>query len=290
MRTACEQIGLVTTDADVPELSVDNGSKKSDEDNVKATTAVRRRWILDRLQEQDFVSVKELADEFEMTEISLRRDLNALAEKGHIVRVRGGARRSRTAAASRRYAEEDQLNAQAKARIARAAAALLRGERTAFFYSGSTVARVAVALGDAERASLTIVTPSLPVITEASSWADPHLVVVGGLFLPNYLACVGPQAVESLRAISADVAVVGCDGLTAADGLTTPHQLVAEIGSVIVERARKTVVVADSSKIGRRGFTPIAPTSAIQTLVTDEGADPTELKALRDRGVEVHTV
>jgi DeoR/GlpR family transcriptional regulator of sugar metabolism len=271
-------------------LSVNNGSKKADEDNVKATTAVRRQWILDRLQEQDFVSVRELADEFEMTEISLRRDLNALAEKGHIVRVRGGARRSRTAAASRRYAEEDQLNAQAKARIARAAAALLRGERTAFFYSGSTVARVAVALGDAERASLTIVTPSFPVITEVSSWADPHLVVVGGLFLPNYLACVGPQAVESLRAINADVAVVGCDGLTATDGLTTPHQLVAEIGSVIVERARKTIVVADSSKIGRRGFTPIAPTSAIHALVTDEAADPAELTALRDRGIDVHTV
>jgi DeoR/GlpR family transcriptional regulator of sugar metabolism len=158
------------------------------------------------------------------------------------------------------------------------------------FYSGSTVALVAVALRQLERMNLTVVSPSLPVINEVSSWPDPHLVVVGGVFLPNYMAFVGPQAVESLRAISADVAVVGCDGMSAADGLTTPHQLVAEIGSVIVERAQRTIVVGDASKVGRRGFTSIAPTSAIHMLVTDSGADPDELRALQDRGVDVHVV
>jgi DeoR/GlpR family transcriptional regulator of sugar metabolism len=257
--------------------------------HTKATTADRRKWILDRLSEQEFVSVKELAAVFEMTEMSLRRDLSALAEKGHIVRVRGGARRSR-AAASLQYAEAEQRNVQAKARIARATAALLGGEQAAFFYSGSTVARVAGALGEAERANLTIVTPSLPIINEVSAWPDPHLVVVGGLFLPNYMTNVGPQAVESLQAVSADVAVMGGDGISAAEGLTTPHQLVAEVGSTIVQRARKTIVVADSSKIGRRGFTGIAPISAIHTLVTDDGADAAELKALSSQGVEVHVV
>ena len=96
---------------------------------------------------------------------------------------------------------------------------------------------------------------------------------MGGLYLPAYMAFVGPQAVESLRSLSADVAVVGCDGLSSAEGLTMPHQLVAEIGTILIERARRTVVVADSSKIGRRGFTPIAPATAIDVLVTDEHAD-----------------
>jgi len=233
--------------------------------------------------------VKELADEFSMTEMSLRRDLNALANQGLITRVRGGARRARTTG-SRQYAQAEQRNVEVKARIAQAAAPLVNGASTAFFYSGSTVARVAVALREQQRMNLTVVSPSLPVINEVSLWPDPHLVVVGGLFLPNYMAFVGPQAVESLRAISADVAVIGCDGMTAADGLTTPHQLVAEIGSVIVERAQRTIVVADASKVGRRGFTSIAPTSAIHTLVTDSKADPEELRALRDRGVAIHVV
>jgi DeoR/GlpR family transcriptional regulator of sugar metabolism len=271
-------------------MSIKDAVEPEEDDSPKAKTSSRRKWILDRLQKQDFVSVKELADEFSMTEMSLRRDLNALADQGLVARVRGGARRARTPTGSRQYAQAEQRNAEAKARIARAAAPLLDGASTAFFYSGSTVARVAVALRELERMNLTVVSPSLPVINEVSSWPDPHLVVVGGVFLPNYMAFVGPQAVESLRAIRADVAVVGCDGMSAADGLTTPHQLVAEIGSVIVERAQRTIVVADASKVGRRGFTSIAPTSAIHMLVTDSGADPDELRALRDRGVEVHVV
>jgi DeoR/GlpR family transcriptional regulator of sugar metabolism len=102
------------------------------------------------------------------------------------------------------------------------------------------------------------------------------------------MAFVGPQAVESLRSLSADVAIVGCDGLSSAEGLTTPHQLVAEIGTILVERARRTIVVADSSKVGRPGFTPIAPAAAIDLLVTDEHADEHELAALRQAGIDVH--
>ncbi len=125
------------------------------------------------------------------------------------------------------------------------------------------------------------------MLNEVSAWPEPHLVVVGGFLLPDYQSFVGPQAVADLDAISADVAVVGCDGISAADGLTTPHHLVAEIGTIIVRRARRTIVVADSSKIGRRGFTAIAPIASVHTVITDADADPDELKALRDSGVGV---
>ena len=250
----------------------------------------RRQMILERILERDSVTIKELADEFQLTEMSLRRDVNALAESGQIARVRGGATRARTAMTPRRYQDVEQRHAVAKARIARAAVGLLEDAVTAFFYSGSTVARVAEALGEQQREQLTVVTPSLPVINTVSSWVDPHLVAVGGLYLPAYMAFVGPQAIDSLRQISADVAIVGCDGLSASEGLTTPHQLVAEIGAVLIERARRTVVVADSSKVGRRGFTPIAPSASVDLLVTDSGADRDELDALRAVGVDVHVV
>lgn len=250
----------------------------------------RRERILDRILEQDAVSIKELASQFRLTEMSVRRDLNALAETGQIVRVRGGATRPRTATTSRRYLDGQQRNVQAKAHIARRAVQLLGDAETVFFYSGSTVARVAETLGEEQRDRLTVVTHSLPVINTVTTWKDPHLVAVGGLYLPAYMAFVGPQAVESLRSISADVAVVGCDGLSASEGLTTPHQLVAEVGTTLIERARRTVVVADSSKVGRRGFTPIAPASAVDCLITDEGADDEELSALRAAGVDVHIV
>ena len=85
-------------------MNGDNASKQVDDGQSKTTTAVRRQRILDRLDEQEYVSVKELAAAFAMTEMSLRRDLSALADEGQVVRVRGGARRSRTAAASLQYA------------------------------------------------------------------------------------------------------------------------------------------------------------------------------------------
>jgi DeoR/GlpR family transcriptional regulator of sugar metabolism len=262
----------------------------SDRNDAKVRPNARRQLILDRVLENDTVTIKELAADFGLTEMSLRRDLNALAEAGQISRVRGGATRPRSTLTPRRYQDVEQRHGAAKTRIARAATSLFDDATTVFFYSGSTVARVAEALEEDQRDHLTVVTPSVPVINTVTTWNAPHLVAVGGLYLPAYMTFVGPQAVESLRTISADVAIVGCDGLTAAEGLTTPHHLVAEIGTVLIERAQKTIVVADSSKIGRRGFTPIAASSAVDVLVTDGDADPQELQALRDTGVEIIVV
>jgi DeoR/GlpR family transcriptional regulator of sugar metabolism len=263
-------------------------SQSASPDITRIKPHERRQRILDRILEQESVTVNDLVDEFGLTKMSLRRDLNALAESGQIARIRGGATRPRAPMSGRRYFDAQQRNAQAKARIARTAARLLGTAETAFFYSGSTVARVAEALTDEQHDQLTIVTHSVPVINTVATWNDAHLVAVGGLYLPAYMAFVGPQAIESLRSLSADVAVVGCDGLSLAEGLTTPHQLIAEIGTILIERARQTIVVADSSKIGRRGFTPIAPVTAIDMLVTDESADAEEVESLRQAGVNVH--
>jgi len=257
------------------------------EDSSRVKPHERRQLILDRILEHDSVTVDDLADEFGLTKMSLRRDLNALAENGQIVRVRGGATRPRAPVPARRYLDAQQRNAQAKARIARLAAQLLEPADVAFFYSGSTVARVAEALAEKQHDQLTVVTHSVPVINTVTTWNDANLVAVGGLYLPAYMAFVGPQAIESLRSLSADVAVVGCDGLSLDEGLTTPHQLIAEVGTLLIERARQTIVVADSTKIGRRGFTPIAPASAIDILITDEHADPADLAALRQAGIDV---
>jgi DeoR/GlpR family transcriptional regulator of sugar metabolism len=90
-----------------------------------------------------------------------------------------------------------------------------------------------------------------------------------------------------LQELSADIAVVGCDGLSAEGGLTTPHQLVAEVGAMMIERAQRTIVVADYTKVGRRGFTPIAAISDVDVLVTDTQSDPAEIAALREMGLEV---
>jgi DeoR/GlpR family transcriptional regulator of sugar metabolism len=93
--------------------------------------------------------------------------------------------------------------------------------------------------------------------------------------------------VADLRDLSADIVFIGCDGLTVETGLTTPHVLVAEVAATMASRSRRVVTVADSSKLGRRGFTPIAPLSAVDVLVTDEEADAAELARIRSAGIQV---
>jgi DeoR/GlpR family transcriptional regulator of sugar metabolism len=253
-------------------------------------TRERRARIADLVEERESVTVRELAHEFGLTDMSVRRDLIAMESEGLIARVRGGATRPSVGQPSKQYAAAAQRNAGVKARIARVAAELVPTDSIVFFYSGSTVARTASSLRASQRDSLTIVTNSLPIINEVNGWDDPHLVAIGGTYLPAYMAFVGPQAMRPLEELSADVAVLGCDGLTVDDGLTTPHQLVAQIGATLIDRARRTIVVADSSKVGRRGFMPIAPIEAVDVVVTDQAADPAEVSALRAQGVEVVVV
>ncbi|MFF8927182.1 DeoR/GlpR family DNA-binding transcription regulator [Streptomyces longwoodensis] len=262
----------------------------SETNAVRGSVAARRARILEILDTQDFVSVKQLSEEFELTEMSVRRDLTSMVNDGLITRVRGGAAKPPVAAGSPQYAQAANRNLQAKRAIAARAVELLTPGLSAFFYSGSTVARVAASLPEDLRTTLTVVTNSLPVIAEASSWQDSHLVAIGGTYLPAYMTFVGPQAVQTVEGMHADVAVIGCDGLSSDAGLTTPHQLVAEIGSTLVRQATRSIVVADSTKIGRRGFTQIAPISAVDVLVTDSEADEDELARLRSAGIEIFIV
>jgi DeoR/GlpR family transcriptional regulator of sugar metabolism len=251
----------------------------------------RRARILELLEQREFVGVQELADMFDMTVQSVRRDLGSLADEGLVLRKRGGAARPpSTGRSSRRFLEDLSTNIQAKERIARTAAGLLKPGEVAFFYSGSTVARVAASIPPETRSGLTIVSNSLPVINEVGDWVDPHLIAVGGLFLQTYMAFVGPQANATFREMSADVAVIGASGIAAAHGLTTPHQLIAEVGGTIVERSQRTIVVADSTKVGRGGLTPIAPLLDIDMLITDAGADQVELDLLREAGIDIQIV
>ena len=247
----------------------------------------RRQAIADLLEEDGRVSVAELVVRFGVTDVSIRRDLTILEDSGLVRRVHGGAVVTARNRRDGAYATKARENRELKARIGAAAAALIHQDHVVVFDSGSTVAQVATHMPRALRrgSAITIVTNSLPVVEEISGWDGPHLVVLGGLYLPDYQALVGPQTVAELRELSADIVFVGCDGLTGDSGLTTPHVLVAEVGATMVARASRVVAVADSTKLGRRGFTPIASLSAVHVLVTNADADPAHIALVRDAGI-----
>lgn len=259
----------------------------------QVTTAQdRRESIAKMLEERESLTVSELIARFKVTDTSIRHDLTVLEQAGKLQRVRGGAITPTSARSVSSFAALARQNAQEKRRIGRVAADLVRPGDVVLLDSGSTVAEVAVQMPGALRGphAITIVSHSLPVIDEVGSWPQPHLICLGGLFLPDRQASVGPMTLADLRELSADIAFIGCDGLTVEGGLTTPHMLIAEVGAAMAARARRVVVVADASKLGTAGFTPIVGLDAVHALVTDDRADPAFLAELRRCGLEVVVV
>lgn len=254
------------------------------------TTAQERREEITRLVEDgERVSVAGLTSRFKVTDASIRRDLMILEDAGRLRRIHGGAVPHRGVRTHGVYAAKLREHREQKARIGAAAAALIKPGEVVMFDSGTTAVQVAAHVpGQLRRANaITAVTHSLPVIEELGDWEAPHLICLGGLFLPDYQAVVGPRAVAGLRDLSADIVFLGCDGCTVETGLTTPHMLVAEVGAMMAERARRVVAVADSSKLGRQGFTPIVPLRVVDLLITDDGADLEQVEQLREAGIDV---
>lgn len=274
---------------DSPAAGAVTGVPSPPDDQPPVGVLERREQIAGLLDVVPRVSVGELAEQFGVTDVSIRRDLTILEEEGLLRRVHGGAVAAAREHGRSAYAQRARVAREEKKRIGAAGAALVSSGDVVVFDSGTTVAQVAAHISRPLRRSnaLTIVTNSLPIIDEVGRWESPHLVCLGGLYLPDHQALVGPQTVADMRDLSADIVFIGCDGLTIETGLTTPHVLVAEVGAVIASRGRRVVVVADSGKVGRHGFTPIVPLAAVNVLVTDRAADPDLVARARDLGIEV---
>jgi DeoR/GlpR family transcriptional regulator of sugar metabolism len=253
-------------------------------------TAHRRREQIARLVDEDQrVRVAELTERFGVTDASIRRDLMILEDAGRLRRIHGGAVSHAAKLGNGVYATKLRVQREEKARIGAAAARLLGPGDVVLFDSGTTVAQVAAQMPPSLRApnAITSVTYSLPVIEEIGGWEAPHLVCLGGLYLQDYRAFVGPQTIEGLRELTADVIFLGCDGLTVGTGLTTPHVLVAEVGAEATGRSKRVVALADATKLGRQGFRTIVPLASVNLLITDTSADPAIVAGIRDAGVEV---
>ena len=252
-------------------------------------THARRDWIAEVIQERGSVTTAELTARFGITDTSIRHDLAVLEQAGRARRVRGGAVSRWSDAGNWEAAKRSRENLPEKRRIGARAAAMVNASEVVFLDSGSTVASTAAAMRATFNGTspVTVVTHSLLVMEEVGAWTPLHLVFLGGLFLPDHRAVVGPMTLASLTDLTADVAIIGCDGLTVEGGLTTPHMLIAEVGATMAAHARRVVVVADASKLGRAGFTRIVGLERVSSLITDDRADRALIEQVRSVGVEV---
>jgi DeoR family transcriptional regulator of aga operon len=248
--------------------------------------AERLSSILDRVGERGSVDVAELAAALGVSGATVRRDLQSLSRSQLLVRTHGGA-------VANEVGDEVPTRVKAalrlpeKRRIGRAAAELVHDGAVVGMTGGTTALELARALS--ARRGITIVTNAINIANELVGHAGLRLVVIGGIVRQSY-ELVGPAAEAMLANYHLDIAFIGVDGLTPEEGCTTYDELEAQTDLAFLRRSRRSVVITDSSKIGRVTFARISLLSGVTDVVTDQGAQPEQLAALRDAGLRVTAV
>ena len=248
----------------------------------------RRRAILEIVNREGRVLVLELAKRFETSQVTVRKDLEALHAHRLIHRTHGGALPARDGALEDpTLREKEKLRHQEKVRIAGAAAAMVQEGQVIILDSGTTTTEIARTLRTFRK--LTIVTNAVNIAAELSGTAV-DVILTGGTLRKNSFSLVGPIAEETLHRLNADLLFLGVDGFDVHYGLSTPNLLEAKVNKVMVEVAKHTVAVCDSSKFGRRSLSLIVPPSALHEVVTDRGVPKSDLRVLKQVGIEVTLV
>lgn len=247
--------------------------------------AERVAAILRRLSSDRSLGVADLAESFGVSQSTLRRDLQALQEQRLLTRTHGGAHASDVAyELPIRY--RDAHHREQKRRIAAEAVSRIPAGALAVGLTGGTttseVARLLV-----ERTDLTVVTNALNIAAEIALRPRLRLVVTGGVSRAQSYELVGPWAERTLLGLNVGIAFVGVDGISAEGGLTTHDPVEAKTDAVLISRARRTIVVADGSKVGHDLLARIVDVQEVDELITDDSADESALEALRQTGLTV---
>ncbi|MFI6850324.1 DeoR/GlpR family DNA-binding transcription regulator [Kitasatospora sp. NBC_00085] len=249
---------------------------------LKADRAAR---ILSHITHQGSADVHALAGLLGVSGATVRRDLQELHEQGLLHRTRGGAvtgavnlelplrhRRGK-------YPEE-------KRRIAAQAAQLVPDGAVVGLTGGTTTGELARVL--AGRGDVTIVTNAVNIAADLVVRPEARLVVIGGIARTTSYELVGPAADRMLSQYHLDVAFIGVDGLTAEEGCTTHDEMEAQTDRAFLRSSARSVVLADSTKIGRVTFAEICPLAEVHDVVTDDGLTAVREKEIVSGGVRVH--
>ena len=245
----------------------------------------RLSLILERLSQTGSVGVSGVAAELGVSTASVRRDLQLLEEQHLLSRTHGGAVANATVyELPLRYRSGSHKGE--KRRIAALAAERVDDTvATVGMTGGTTTTEVARRLAD--RLGLTVVTNALNIASDLALHPDIKLIVTGGTARSESYELVGPLAESTLANLNLDIVVVGVDGISVGGGLTTYHEVEAATNRAMIGRARRVIVVADGSKVGKLALARICDVEAVDELITDASADAAELARLEATGVTV---
>ncbi|WP_236973931.1 transcriptional repressor AgaR [Membranihabitans maritimus] len=250
------------------------------------STVSRRIAILDKLNKEGQVSVSELSELFDVSEVTIRNDLAQLEKKNMLLRARGGAMKVKQSYVGFDYplSDKQKQNLQEKIDIGKKSSELIEEGNTIILDSGSTTFEVAKNFDGYN--DLTVITNALNIATYLAK-SKTNVIVPGGTLRKNSLSLVGILAEKGFRNYFCDKLFLGVDGFDINHGISTPSIEEAHLNQIMIEISKEVIVVCDSSKFERRGFAFIAPMSKIDIVVTDKNISEDAKSKLEGAGVKV---
>jgi DeoR family transcriptional regulator of aga operon len=249
------------------------------------TITERHQLILQKLQDTGRVDIQDLSDELQVSGVTIRKDLKLLEEKNLLFRTKGGGSINNPYAVERTINEKEYMNADQKKKIARTALSLIDQTDSIIIGSGTTVYELARALHPTKH--LTVITPALRVALELCGRANVDILQMGGLIHHSSASAAGAFGERLLEEISCGLLFIGVDGIEPDFGLSITNLAEASLVKKMVHIAQQVVVMADSTKFGRRGIGRICAIEQVDFIITDAEAPDESVKQLEERGVKV---
>ena len=229
------------------------------------------------------VTISQLKKRFDISVNTLRRDLDELERRGHVGKVYGGAA-ARVQPSLTTMPKRFQMNTTQKLLIGEMAASLIPPDTTVFIDSGSTTYHIVRFLGDRR---LTMVSHSLPVLSEASRLKKANLISPGGIYNASLGAFVGVSTIDTIKTLSVNVAVMAATGVSIKHGLSNTTYFEAEIKRAVVAGAKKIILMADHSKFDREALITYCPLERVNVAVTDKEPGKEYMTFFEEHGIEV---
>jgi DeoR family transcriptional regulator of aga operon len=251
------------------------------------STVSRRAGILEELETKGQVNVVDLSRKFGISEVTIRNDLSHLEKRNLLIRARGGAIKMKfyRMGIDPSISDKEKEYHKEKQRIARAALKFIEDGDTIVLDSGTTTTEIAKNLGHFK--NLTIITNALNIASILSEYEGFNIFMPGGILRKKSLSLVGVLADENFVKFSCDKLFLGVDGFDTTHGLSTPNTEEAHLNQIMINVAKKTIVVSDSRKFQRRRFAFICPINRINVVITDSGITGEDKDRLAKNGVEI---
>ena len=261
----------------------------------------RQNRIMEIMRQQNAVSVATLSSLMKVSEVTIRKDLTMLEEQHMLYRVHGSAILVNRYINDRSVAEKEKLYADEKHAIGVYAARLImkaKGFEKTFICSdalepsqmGDGIFSLAMAREIGRNGRLTVITSAFSVASELSTRRSVDVIQLGGMVRRSSLSVLGPFAEQMLGSLSCSKLFMGVDGVDLDYGVTTTNHIEASLHKQMIASVQKVIVLADSSKFGRRGFSKICDMSAVDQIITDDKAPASVIERLQESGVDVTVV